>query len=119
VEVKFRKAWNEPTQNELHETLSQQVTIWDPTYLVLFFGETPSRYYPENPASWVRATKLTMVDGVLSIPFGSGYKPWLNIVWNDMSRIQDVFPQLNSDTQWEGRFIEASLQISRGLIDLQ
>jgi len=118
IEVKFRKTWNDVVRRELGEKLIKQVMSWSPIYLVLFFGETPSIHYPDTPASWVRAGRLTIENDDLHIQCSHNLKRWSDIVWNDLVRIQDVFPELNAPERWDAEVISSTLKISKGLVDL-
>ncbi len=118
IEVKFRRIWSDEVKAELEAKLKKQVKSWSPIYLILFFGETPSKYYPNTPASWVRAGQLIIVEDELHVRIGRTIKPWNDIEWNDFPRIQDIFPQLNTREKWEEEVISATLEISKGLVSL-
>jgi len=116
IEVKFRRTWNDAVKNELGGILTEQVKWWSPMHLVLFFGESPSKYYQDQPASWVRAARLTLHDSALHFQFGNGIKAWSDVDWTHLSRVQDIFPQLNEREKWEAEVIAATLEISKGLV---
>lgn len=119
VEVKFRRTWDDRTRDELLETLSEQLKCWSPLLLIVFWGETPSRF-PNQPSSWIKAAKLTWEEGELWIHKTDGYKIlWRECTWTDLDRIQDVFIELNSRDTWNAAVLELTIQVSRGLVAIQ
>lgn len=67
IEVKFRKQWSNDTREALGKKLTEQVKAWNPIYLVLFFGESPSKGYQKMPGGWVRASKLVLHEDQLCV----------------------------------------------------
>jgi hypothetical protein len=86
--------------------------------VILFFGESPSLYYQQQPASWVRVAKVFIDAGVLKFHFNGGSKNWSEATWTEFDRIQDVFPELNDRAFWDAATLEATLKVSKGLSQL-
>lgn len=118
VEVKFRRTWNDESRDELLETLREQARHWSPLYLVLLWGETPSNFQT-YPSSWLKAGKLVWRDGDLYLESNDRAKLFSACDWTDFSKIQEVFPQLNSRASWDAAALSLTVQVSRGLVDLQ
>ncbi len=118
VEVKFRRTWNEQVRTELLSTLGEQAQHWSPLYLVLFWGETPSRF-PNQPSSWLKAAKLRWQDGNLFLETRDGALLWRDCDWTHLDRIQDIFPQLNNPEVWDAAILDLTIAVSRGLVELQ
>jgi hypothetical protein len=117
VEVKFRKTWNPKVRKELLDTLSRQASHWSPLYLVLFWGETPSKF-PELPSSWIKAVKIYWKDDNLWIDTGKSQKLWIESDWRDFQSIQDIFPQLNTRKAWDSKVLNLTIEVAKGLVDL-
>lgn len=117
IEVKFRKTWSDDVRAELETKLKEQAKTWTPLYLILFFGETPS-YFPGQPSSWVRTGKLSVIDDQLHVEIAGTQKPWLEVKWHELERVQDTFPELDDPARWEEAVIHATLSVSKGLVSL-
>jgi hypothetical protein len=117
IEVKFRKTWNAAVRDELGKTLGEQVRYWEPLYLILFWGETPSKI-PSQPSSWVKAVRLGWHSNELWAETDFASYKWSQIEWRDLDRIQDVFPQLNSRDAWDTATLHLTIAVSKGLSGL-
>lgn len=117
IEVKFRKTWNDTVRDELGKTLSEQVCHWAPLYLILFWGETPSKI-SYQPSSWVRSVRLGWHKGELWAETTHASYRWSQCDWRDLGRIQDVFPQVNSREVWDAKTLGLTIAVSKGLSEL-
>jgi len=118
IEVKFRTTWNEDVRDELGRSLRDQAQLWSPLFVILFFGDSPSVHYRDQPASWVRVAHVLLDNGELKFHFNGGLKSWSESVWTEFDRVQDIFPELNARELWDAATLEATLKVSKGLSQL-
>jgi len=119
VEVKYRKQWNEETQNSLEEEIKEQVTAWNPLFLMIFVGRSVEEPYT-SPAYHMRIVKLVWdaQDGVLTERMDGQRCRWKYSQWNHFLRVQDVFNECASHEKWEEQTIEKTKELAITLKDL-
>lgn len=121
VEVKYRKCWNEETRAELAEKLKDQLSVWDPIYLMLFIGETVEDL-GSSPSQIARISKITMKEDLLYIlnyPDEKEEKtfPWDNVEFGKLLYLQSIFKKL--DEKKSERTIAKMMPLIKILRDLR
>ncbi len=122
VEVKYRSRWNDQVRNHMEELLRDQVSLWNPLYLVIFLGEKARDN--NTPKSSLGICRLVLENDELFILQSKGDNdlvgqrssvhrliPWQSVDWGHMSRIQDVFDGLGE--RFEDETLKKAVSVMR------
>ena len=105
VEIKYRSTWNAKTRLQLKTKIEAELATWSPLYLVVFLGSpAEDRGYTEvfeTPATWLRAAKLGIRDGLIYADVDDGNILWGDLTWKLMCPLQRYFPELKKTFEEE------------------